>query len=89
MIVIKLYCAKFRNKSDEVIDIVHMLGNNNKEIRYRLDKTLEKCSFYGVEEYNSYSFFEVSEVDDINLSEVINSVNLDVFKIKNGLDTSL
>lgn len=59
----RLYCVKFRD-GEEVIDVTHIVAKDNKEVHARLDKTLERCAFHGVERYNAYSFFEINEVEN-------------------------
>ena len=64
---IKLYCVSFKD-GDEITDVTHVVASNNKEVHARLDKTLEECAFYSIKEYNTYSFFEVGEVDGFTVN---------------------
>jgi hypothetical protein len=59
----KLYCVEFTNNNDTIIDVQHILANNNKEVHKRLDDFIEECKKYKLEDYHSYRFFEVNMVD--------------------------
>lgn len=63
---IKLYCYKLQD-GDKITDVHHMLAKDAKEVHVRLDKTIQQCIECGLKEYNSYSFFEVSEVDGFSI----------------------
>lgn len=70
----KLYCVKLQ-RDDEILDVNHMVASSNKEVHDRLDKTIEQCVKFGLE-YNAYSFFEVNMVDNVNLSEIMNKIEI-------------
>lgn len=50
-------------KNEKIVDVFHIVDKNNKNVHIRLDKTLEQCNTYGINDYDSYSFYEVEDVD--------------------------
>ena len=66
----KLYCVKILN-NNKIVDIQHMLGNNDKDIHKRMDNFLKECKIFKLQdEYNGYNFYEVSKVDEINIGQI-------------------
>lgn len=64
----KLYCVKILT-NNIVVDVLHLVSKDNKEVHKRMDKFLEGCKEYDIE-YNGYSFSEIKTVDDFTI-EVI------------------
>lgn len=69
----KLYCVKILN-NDEIVDVLHMIGNNHKGIQKRIDNFLEDCKKFNLQdEYNGYRFQEVNLVDGIRIDEIFSN----------------
>ena len=58
-----LYCYRFYNKDEHVVDVGHIVAKDHESARWRLDRALRKCRIYGLAEYHSYRFFEVNDIE--------------------------
>lgn len=65
----KLYCVKMEYKENG-LDVFHILAENDQAVYQRLHKHRRDCdeANYPV---NGFSFFEVSLVDSLNVSEFV------------------
>lgn len=73
----RLYCVKAEYKDGD-IEVYHMLGNNNKDIHNRMDRTLKESKKYLDNFFVSYSFSEISEVDGLDFRDILKK-----YKLKN------
>lgn len=73
---------EFKNANENIIDVIHMFANDNKQIHERLDNFLDRCKEYKLEEYCSYNFFEVNFVDGLHLDLLFNKYHIEGNKIK-------
>ena len=62
-----LYCYRFYNKDEHVVDVGHIVAKDNESARWRLERTLRECKTYGLADYNSYSFFEVNDIEEYDV----------------------
>jgi len=60
----RLYCVMIKDKDDKIIDVIHITSDCDKNVHIRMDKFLNGCKKYDLEGYDSYSFFNVWQVDD-------------------------
>lgn len=60
----KLYCVNYTNENNEIIDVDHILADDDRGVHKRLDYFLDQCKQYGVEDYKGYSFSEINTVDN-------------------------
>jgi len=65
---VKLYCYKFYDKNENVVDVYHAVAKDNESMHWRLERTLRECRTYGLANYHSYSFFEVNDIDGYKVS---------------------
>lgn len=77
----KLYCVKFKNVEENIIDVTHLFANDNNGMHERLVEFISVCQNNGLTEYNSYSFFEVGKVDGIDVSRGFEKYKIDGNKI--------
>ena len=59
----KLYCYRFYNKDEHVVDVGHIVAKDNESAHRRLERTLRECETYGLADYHSYGFFEVNDIE--------------------------
>ena len=67
----KLYCYKFYDKGEYIIDVGHIAAKDNESARWKLGRELRKRRTYGWTDYHSYRFFEVNDIEgyDVKLVE--------------------
>lgn len=63
----KLYCYKFYDKDECIIEVGHIVAKDTRSALWRLEKTLRKCWTYGLTKYHSYSFFEVNDIEEYDV----------------------
>lgn len=71
----KLYCVKLF-KGDTIVQVDHILGNNNKEIYNRLDITLKEIEKYCPDYANNYCFSEVQNVDNFEIHKLFENYEI-------------
>lgn len=67
-----LYCVKFLNHADQIIDVQHITATTYKDVHNALDRHMEQLHKYNILEYASYRFFRVQEVDKL-IDEIVSS----------------
>lgn len=56
----KVYCVKFLNECDDIVDVDHIIADSEDDLRVRCDEIISFAEYKGINKiYSMYMFHEV------------------------------